>query len=127
MTDAPLSFVKREDLKPVCPHCEQEITEVYTRTKGVPFIQGTNNGGKRTKKRYTQTIFRDWCKCCGICVAFCPKGVIVSDENDLPRISDSDLCIGCRFCELHCPDFAITVRRKEDLAESVSHVPRSSK
>ena len=42
MTDAPLSFVKREDLKPVCPHCEQEITEVYTRTKGVPFIQGTN-------------------------------------------------------------------------------------
>jgi uncharacterized protein with PIN domain len=42
MTDKPINFVKREDLTPVCPHCQQELTEIYTRTKGVPFIQGTN-------------------------------------------------------------------------------------
>jgi 2-oxoglutarate ferredoxin oxidoreductase subunit delta len=92
-----------------------------------PFIQGTNKGGKTIRKKYIQTIFRDWCKCCGICVAFCPKGVIVFNENDLPKISNPDLCIGCRFCELHCPDFAITIRRKGDLPESLSRVPGLSK
>ena len=42
MSDKPFEVVKREDLTPVCPHCEQELTEVYAKTKGVPFIQGTN-------------------------------------------------------------------------------------
>jgi uncharacterized protein with PIN domain len=42
MTDKPFTLVKREDLSPVCPHCEEQLTEVYTRSKGVPFIQGTN-------------------------------------------------------------------------------------
>jgi uncharacterized protein with PIN domain len=42
MNDKPFKIVKREDLAPVCPHCEEELTEVYTRAKGVPFIQGTN-------------------------------------------------------------------------------------
>jgi len=27
-------------------------------------------------------INRDWCKGCGICVAFCPKEVLVLDEQD---------------------------------------------
>lgn len=42
MNDRPFTIVKREDLNPVCPHCEEELPEVHTRTKGVPFIQGTN-------------------------------------------------------------------------------------
>lgn len=42
MTDTALNFVKREDLAPVCPHCEQELTEIYTRTRGVALIQGAN-------------------------------------------------------------------------------------
>jgi len=42
MSDKPLTIVKREDLSPVCPHCEKELTEVYSRAKGIPFIQGTN-------------------------------------------------------------------------------------
>jgi len=71
----------------------------------------TNNGNKKLKKKYTQTIFRDWCKRCGICAAFCPKGVIVRNEDGMPGISDPDACIGCRFCELHCPDFAITIKQ----------------
>jgi uncharacterized protein with PIN domain len=40
MTDKPFTVVKREDLSPVCPHCEREITEVYSRRKGVALIQG---------------------------------------------------------------------------------------
>ena len=42
MADTTLKFVKREDLAPVCPHCGQELAEVYTKAKGVPLIQGTN-------------------------------------------------------------------------------------
>jgi len=64
---------------------------------------------KKEKKLYEQLIFRDWCKACGICSAFCPKNVIGRNEAGEPVIENPDACIGCRFCELHCPDFAITI------------------
>ncbi len=70
----------------------------------------THSGGdKRKKKYYDQLIFRAWCKSCGICAAFCPKNVIGRNEAGEPVIERPDDCIGCRFCEFHCPDFAITV------------------
>jgi len=69
-----------------------------------------NQGSKKRKKHFTQFIFRDWCKACGICSAFCPKGVLGRSETGAPIIENPDACIGCRFCELHCPDFAITIR-----------------
>jgi 2-oxoglutarate ferredoxin oxidoreductase subunit delta len=71
-------------------------------------------------KRFTQTIYRDWCKGCGICIAFCPTKVFDRDETGKAVAARADACIGCRFCELHCPDFAITVterypdRRRKD-------------
>jgi len=59
-------------------------------------------------------IFKAWCKACGICVAFCPKGVLAIDEEGYPFVNDLDACTGCGWCEIRCPDFAITVesRRK---------------
>ena len=72
------------------------------------------------KKRFNQILFHDWCKACGICMAFCPVAIIEKDKQGKPVITDPDKCIGCRFCELHCPDFAITIevqhplRRKTD-------------
>jgi 2-oxoglutarate ferredoxin oxidoreductase subunit delta len=67
-----------------------------------------------TKKvKYDQIIFRDWCKACGICIAFCPKNVIGRDETGAPFIEKPEECIGCRFCELHCPDFAITIQERK--------------
>ena len=42
MSEKAFTIVKRDDLSPICPHCENELTEVYTRAKGVPLIQGTN-------------------------------------------------------------------------------------
>ncbi|WP_243141226.1 indolepyruvate ferredoxin oxidoreductase subunit alpha [Alkaliphilus pronyensis] len=51
-------------------------------------------------------IIEDWCKGCGICVAFCPKNVLTM-ENDKVVISDLDKCIKCGLCELRCPDYAI--------------------
>jgi 2-oxoglutarate ferredoxin oxidoreductase subunit delta len=70
---------------------------------------GRPSTGRKTKL-YDISIFHAWCKCCGICAAFCPKKIIRSDRTGTPRIEDPDRCIGCRFCEKHCPDFAITVR-----------------
>lgn len=75
---------------------------------------------KQGIKLFTQIVYRDWCKACGICIAFCPTKVYDRDEGGKPLAARPDDCTGCRFCELHCPDFAITIedrypdRRKEE-------------
>jgi 2-oxoglutarate ferredoxin oxidoreductase subunit delta len=76
--------------------------------------------GRKKNKLYDVSIFYAWCKACGICSAFCPKKIIKEEKTGIPRIDNPDSCTGCRFCEKHCPDFAITVdermpkRRKTD-------------
>ncbi|MDY6932839.1 MAG: 4Fe-4S binding protein [Spirochaetota bacterium] len=69
------------------------------------------------KKRYLPKIFYDWCKACGICSEFCPKSVISRDGYSVPLIEHPDNCVGCRFCELHCPDFAISIEELDDETE----------
>ena len=49
-----------------------------------------------------------WCKGCGICVAFCPKGVLALEKEKIV-IAKPDDCIKCGMCELRCPDYAIWV------------------
>lgn len=53
-----------------------------------------------------------WCKKCGLCAGFCPRKALL-EERGAPKIADPSLCTGCLMCEMHCPDFAITVRRNE--------------
>jgi 2-oxoglutarate ferredoxin oxidoreductase subunit delta len=72
-------------------------------------------------------IFSAWCKACGICVAFCPTGVLDKDEAGYPYVKDIEKCINCGWCEIRCPDFAITVekgkgkkRRLETKGEDIS-------
>lgn len=55
------------------------------------------------------TINRKWCKNCGICVAFCPKGVFISDEFSKPIVKNPGICIKCMLCVVRCPDFAIDI------------------
>jgi 2-oxoglutarate ferredoxin oxidoreductase subunit delta len=64
------------------------------------------------KPLYSVIFFYEWCKSCGICSALCPQKIILQDETGKPSIEDMDSCTGCRFCEVHCPDFAITVKER---------------
>jgi len=42
MNEKDFNVVDREDLTPLCPHCEHELTEIYARWKGLGFIEGRN-------------------------------------------------------------------------------------
>lgn len=59
-----------------------------------------------TQTKVSLTVDKNWCKGCGICVAFCPKNVL-EIENGKVNIKDLESCIQCGQCELRCPDFAI--------------------
>lgn len=58
------------------------------------------------------------CKACNICVSVCPSGAIAMRQDEgavqgmMIDVVDEGACIGCRECELHCPDFAIFVAPK---------------
>jgi 2-oxoglutarate ferredoxin oxidoreductase subunit delta len=61
------------------------------------------------KKLKEHRIDTEWCKGCGICVAFCPKGVLELDEKEKAVAARAEECIACKLCELRCPDLAIEV------------------
>ncbi len=66
-----------------------------------------------SKKLIINTL---WCKGCGICAAFCPKGALEIVEEKV-RLKENGACILCGQCELRCPDYAIyieTAKEKED-------------
>jgi 2-oxoglutarate ferredoxin oxidoreductase subunit delta len=53
------------------------------------------------------------CKACGVCIELCPEKVFDRDRLGYPVMARLDDCSQCLLCELHCPDFAIEVRRRE--------------
>jgi len=75
-----------------------------------PEAPGKGAAPEKSDKEYDIDIFRDWCKGCGICAAFCPRGCIKMNEAGEPVVVNAKRCTGCGWCELHCPDFAICVR-----------------
>ena len=54
----------------------------------------------------------DWCKGCGICVAFYPKGALELVNDKVHKVEDAG-CILCGQCELRCPDYAIYIEETE--------------
>ncbi len=55
-------------------------------------------------------VNQEWCKKCGLCIAFCPKQVLAADELGKVTVVAPDRCIACNICERLCPDYAINIR-----------------
>lgn len=58
-------------------------------------------------------INRQWCKGCGVCVAFCRSEALSLDEEGKAAWS-IELCTGCGLCELYCPDLAVECLVEDD-------------
>ena len=58
------------------------------------------------------TIYLEWCKRCGNCVAFCPKSALAKDKWGYPYLAHPKRCTTCSLCEMLCPDFALSVDDK---------------
>ena len=56
-------------------------------------------------------IFKELCKGCEICVAFCPKDVLAVGNDRKVGVGNVEACTGDRLCELRCPDLAIFVEK----------------
>lgn len=67
-------------------------------------------GDVEKKEEKSVIINREWCKGCGICVAFCPKKVLVIDQEGKALWAEAEKCVRCGFCELRCPDIAVELR-----------------
>ena len=61
------------------------------------------------KKLMTNT---EWCKGCGLCVAFCPKEVLTL-VNGKVFIAEPEKCVLCGSCESRCPDYAVYIEERE--------------
>jgi 2-oxoglutarate ferredoxin oxidoreductase subunit delta len=95
------------------------VESVLTKEPKLSTDEGASNAGSSSKPGVTTGdfevhVFDAWCKQCGLCVAFCPKGVLTSDMLGKPEAAHPEKCAGCMQCVLHCPDFAISVSRKNN-------------
>lgn len=79
--------------------------------------EGVSASGKKPKTPPEILVKVSWCKGCGLCVDYCPKGVIIM-KDQLPQVVAAEKCTRCLQCEAICPDFAIQVKdRPESMGE----------
>ncbi len=67
------------------------------------------------------------CKGCNLCIEFCPKDVLKESSvfnkkgyhpPELIEVPGEKMCVGCGYCSLICPEFAIYTEIEEDEKEA---------
>jgi 2-oxoglutarate ferredoxin oxidoreductase subunit delta len=71
------------------------------------------------------SFFPQWCKRCGNCVEFCPRGALASDEQKRPFLARPERCTRCGLCQLLCPDFAVCLAEEGRPPAAYLHAPPS--
>jgi 2-oxoglutarate ferredoxin oxidoreductase subunit delta len=92
----------------------QTLSERKTSPEDRPETFSTETAPRRKGPRGKIVIFGTWCKGCGICVAFCPTGVLALDSDGHPIVVAPEKCTACHWCDTHCPDLAIVVQPIEE-------------
>ena len=69
---------------------------------------------KRPRRRGRVRTFDNWCKGCGLCIAFCPQKVFEAGPEGHPIVAHEERCTACNWCYYHCPDFAIRIETFEE-------------
>ena len=54
------------------------------------------------------TVDKEKCNSCRMCIDLCPLQLFEMDENSKAHVARSG-CIGCKSCEMQCPNEAIIV------------------
>ncbi len=64
------------------------------------------------------SINAEFCKQCGLCIAWCPKKIIATSKKlnlkgyFSATLKAKDKCTGCALCAVICPEVAIEVYRE---------------
>ncbi|MBN2586051.1 MAG: 4Fe-4S binding protein [Candidatus Fermentibacteraceae bacterium] len=80
------------------------------------------NRGKAEATAFVH-VFPEWCKGCGICVAFCPTGVIEM-KGQKAVVVYPEKCVRCYLCARRCPDLAIGIEDSEGRVNGTYEKPR---
>jgi len=79
-----------------------------------PKTAGKKGATRRRRPAPDIRVDPDLCKACGICIELCPQKVFDADGQGRPQVRRPADCTRCRFCEQHCPDFALEVLESDE-------------
>lgn len=84
------------------------------RSSQAAVVEDAERPEPRQRLRGQVRVFQNWCKGCGLCIAFCPRQVLAEDAEHHPVVAHPERCVACMWCAIHCPDFAIVVEVVDD-------------
>lgn len=92
------------------------------KSKRVPILKPP-----QPKKTYEIIFDTEQCDGCKLCIEFCPKEILKTDDNKFNSrmlhyaiVIAPEECVGCRQCERLCPTASVFIK-ETDLKEDVQN------